>query len=105
MGSAAWTAFPIRASMPIVNILKMEPMRGRRHGIEFACLTFMKKRGKSVLAEEVAKVEKMGVREAYLLLGLTLGEEGEMYFSMLGRRYRIKATLHPYQIVIEPFDN
>lgn len=58
------------------------------------------------LGEElVGDIDRLAVRESYLLIGLMQGKVGELFFHLSGRKYHMKATLAPYKLTIEPFDN
>jgi hypothetical protein len=54
-------------------------------------------------AQEV--VEAIGQPGGFLILGLALGEVGESFFELWGRKYHMQSHLDPCQVVIEPFDH
>jgi len=62
--------------------------------------------GKIALGEELAgDIDRLATRESYLLIRLMMGEVGELFFQFFGRKYHMTATLDPYALTIEPFDN
>ena len=55
--------------------------------------------------DRITETWEIGRKVSLLVVGLILGREDTLCFTKLGRPYRIRATLHPYQVVIEPFDH
>lgn len=52
----------------------------------------------------ITETWNIGLQVSLLLLGLIRGHERIEQFTKLGRTYRIRSTLAPYQVIIEPLD-